>query len=349
MSNILYLLIGTYTLGVSEGVYLYKFDTLTGNSEYVNMVKVENPSYLEVTKDGKYIYAVTENSEGPSFANAISFNAEKQTLSLLNSEETNGVAPCNIAIDPEGRYVVTANYGGGSLSVFKIENDKSLSSIKQLIQYEGQGADKERQESPHLHCVIFSPDNKYLFATDLGTDQIYRFDTYNTSAEILNRKTMKSYKVADGSGPRHLVFHPTGNYAYLINELSGNVMGFDYNDGDLSLFQTIDADTLQAQGSADIGITPNGKYLYASNRLKGDGIAIFSIDPANGRLTKVGYQETGIHPRNFVISPNGKYLLCASRDSNIIEIFEINDKTGLLQNIQKDIKVDMPVCLKFIN
>lgn len=349
MSNIIYLLIGTYTLGLSEGVYLYTFDILTGNSKYVSMVKVDNPSYLEITQDGKHIYAVTENGEDPSYANTIFFDKEREKLTVLNSEETLGAAPCNIAIDPREGYVVTANYVGGNLSVFEILPDKTLAPTKQVLQFTGRGADSDRQGAPHLHCVLFSPDGKYLFATDLGTDHIYRVDAVNSqSQDILDENTLKSYKLTDGSGPRHLAFHPSGKYLYLINELQGTVVGFHYADGELSEFQTIQADTLHAKGSADIGITPNGKYLYASNRLKGDGVAIFSIDPSTGELSKVGYQETGIHPRNFVITPNGKYLLVASKDSNLIEIFEIDDETGLLRNIDKNITIDQPVCLKFV-
>ena len=151
-----------------------------------------------------------------------------------------------------------------------------------------------------------------------------------------------------GSGPRHLTFSPNGHYAYLINELSGTVIAFEYKDGDLKEMQTIAADTVNAQGSADIHISPDGKFLYASNRLKADGIAIFNIHPDNGMLSKAGYQLTGIHPRNFIITPNGKYLLVACRDSNVIQVYERDADTGLLTDVQQDIKVDKPVCIKFV-
>ena len=151
-----------------------------------------------------------------------------------------------------------------------------------------------------------------------------------------------------GSGPRHLTFSPNGHYAYLINELSGTVIAFEYKDGDLKEMQTIAADTVNAQGSADIHISPDGKFLYASNRLKADGIAIFNIHPDNGMLSKAGYQLTGIHPRNFIITPNGKYLLVACRDSNVIQVYERDADTGLLTDVQQDIKVDKPVCIRFV-
>jgi 6-phosphogluconolactonase (cycloisomerase 2 family) len=349
MSSILYLLIGTYTFGLSEGIYVYKFNTETGVSEYVSMVALDNPSYLNVTADGKFVYAVSENGGDKACANALSFDKEQGELALLNSESTYAAAPCNIAIDESCQHVVTANYSGGSITAFSVDSAGKLASNPQLILFEGNGTDTIRQEMPHLHCVKFSPDNKYLFAADLGTDCIYRLETTPQDSLFLNRDSLKSFKVADGSGPRHFVFHPTNKYMYLITELAGTVIGFDYKDGELTEIQTIEADTLHAQGSADIGITPNGKFLYASNRLQGDGIAIFSINEADGMLTKAGYQPTGVHPRNFIITPNGKYLLSASRDDSIVEVFEIDENTGLLKNIDKNIEVDTPVCLKFIN
>jgi 6-phosphogluconolactonase (cycloisomerase 2 family) len=349
MNSILYLLIGTYTFGLSEGIYVYKFNTETGVSEYVSVAKLDNPSYLESTPDGKFVYAVSENGNEKAFANAFSFDKEQGKLTLLNSERTYAAAPCNIAIDADRKHVVTANYNGGSITAFSVDADGKLATNPQLILFEGNGVDTVRQEMPHLHCVNFSPDNKYLFAADLGTDHIYRLETAASDSLFLNKDSLKSFKVADGSGPRHFVFHPTNKYMYAITELGGTVIGFNYNDGELTEFQTIQADTLHAKGSADIGITPNGKFLYASNRLQGDGIAIFSVNEADGMLTKAGYQATGIHPRNIVITPNGKYLLSASRDDSIIEVFEIDENTGLLKNIDKNIEVDTPVCLKFIN
>ncbi len=200
--------------------------------------------------------------------------------------------------------------------------------------------------------MAYSPDEKYLFANDLGTDKIHKFDVNpGGQTNYLNAGVPADFKVADGSGPRHLEFHPNGKFAYLINEMSGAVIAFDYDNhkGYLIQTQSIQADTLNAKGSGDIHVTPDGKFLYASNRLKGDGLAIFSINQHDGKLTKVGYQETGIHPRNFVITPNGKFLLVASRDNNTIQVFLIDRKTGLLENTNKDIELDKPVCLKFVS
>lgn len=346
----LYLLVGTYTTGESEGIYVYQFDTVSGFSKYKSVVKVTNPSYLTINKEGTHVYSVSETGDAKAAANAFVFDKKDGTLKLLNSQLTGGADPCYIELDKTGKHVVTANYSGGSITAFDINGDGTLTTATQLIRFTGKGADAERQKAPHLHCVRYSPDGKYLFADDLGTDKIHKFGINESNeGNYLKVGTPAAFDVAPGSGPRHLDFHPNGKYAYLINELSGAVIAFNYdaNAGNLTQIQTIQADTLGAKGSADIHVSPDGKFLYASNRLKGDGIAIFSINQADGKLTKVGYQETGVHPRNFVITPNGKFLLVASRDNDVIQIFLIDRVTGLLENTYKDIELDMPVCLKF--
>lgn len=346
----LYLLVGTYTTGESEGIYVYQFDTVSGFSKYKSVVKVTNPSYLTINKEGTHVYSVSETGDAKAAANAFVFDKKDGTLKLLNSQLTGGADPCYIELDKTGKHVVTANYSGGSITAFNINGDGTLTTATQLIRFTGKGADAERQKAPHLHCVRYSPDGKYLFADDLGTDKIHKFGINESNeGNYLKVGTPAAFDVAPGSGPRHLDFHPNGKYAYLISELSGAVIAFNYdaNAGNLTQIQTIQADTLSAKGSADIHVSPDGKFLYASNRLKGDGIAIFSINQVDGKLTKVGYQETGVHPRNFVITPNGKFLLVASRDNDVIQIFLIDRVTGLLENTYKDIELDMPVCLKF--
>lgn len=345
------MLVGTYTAGDSKGIYSFRFDEETGTATALSEAEVENPSYLTPSADGKYVYAVSEFNNEQAAVNAFAFDKEKGTFQLLNSQKTGGEDPCYIITN--GNNVITANYSGGSISVFPLAKDGSLLPASDIIEFEGSGADKERQEKPHLHCVCITPDGKYLFADNLGTDQIHKF-IINPNADAENKESFLKegspavFEVDAGSGPRHLTFAPNGNYAYLINELSGTVIAFEYKDGDLEEIQTIAADTVGAKGSGDIHISPDGKFLYASNRLKADGIAIFRIDSENGKLTKAGYQLTGIHPRNFIITPNGKYLLVACRDSNVIQVYERNADTGLLSDIHKDIRVDKPVCIKFV-
>lgn len=344
----LYLLIGTYTTKESKGIHVYKFNTGTAESEYISTTEVADPSYLAISEDEKFVYAVTESDKKTDAVSAYTFDKPSGKLKLLNSQPTGGNAPCYITVDKEGKHVITANYMGGSITVFNIKEDGSLASQEELHKYSGQGTDKERQNQAHLHCVQFSPDENYLFADDLGTDKIYRFKVNKTGeGDYLQAMDPEAIKIKDGQGPRHLEFHPNGKWAYLITEMGGRVFAFNYKEGNLTEFQSIQADTLQAKGSGDIHITPDGKFLYASNRLKGDGLTIFSINPSDGTLIRLGNQDTKIHPRNFIITPNGKYILVACRDSDKIQIFALNKDTGFLKDTNKDIKLSMPVCLKF--
>lgn len=348
----LFLVVGTYTSEEgSKGIYLYRFDTETGSSDAVSMVEVDNPSYLTLSPDEKFIYSVSENSGANSAVQAFSFDKRTGRMEWLNSCPVNSNGPCYITIDSKGRNVHTANYGGGTISSFQVKEDGTLISSVSVISFKGSGPDSVRQKSPHLHSVRYSPDGQYLFAADLGSDKLYRFGVNDTPFEGqpgLLENSMKEFILPAGTGPRHFDFHPEGGkYLYLLGELSGEVIVFDYAFGELTQKQIIAADTTGARGSADIHVSPDGRFLYASNRLQADGIAIFSIDPDEGTLTKVGYQLTGNHPRNFVITPNGKYLLVASRDDNKIQVFSINTETGLLTDIRQDIQLNKPVCLKF--
>jgi len=348
-----YLLVGTYTSGTSIGIYVYRFDEETGTVEYISETPAVNPSYLAVSANGQYVYSVSENGKNDALVYAFSFDKKDGKLNLLNTQATNGAAPCYISADHSGRYVVTANYSGGNISILPLSDDGSLQTVAKLYEFEGTGFDAKRQDKPYLHSTVFSPDQQYLFAADLGTDQLYKFTTSATTP-FLNVGTPEAYQLEPGSGPRHLTFHPNGKFAYLINELSGKVTVFQYANGHLEAVQYIASDNsegLGGKGSADIHVSPDGKFLYASNRANTNNIAIFSINDNDGKLTLVGHQPTGKHPRNFIITPNGKYLLVANLNSNLIQVFEINRETGLLnEDSSKQItEIDRPVCLKFIH
>lgn len=347
----MYMLVGTYTSNEgSKGIYVYKFDTETGESDSISMVEVANPSYLVISPNEKFIYSVGENEGDDGFAHSFSFDKQTGDMVLLNSQNTEGSSPAYIALDSKGNNVITANYGGGSISQFNVNSDGTLSPLTNLFTFKGKGPDSIRQQQPHLHSVRYSPDGLFLFATDLGTDNIYRYKSIHSVFEgqpALLETDTAIFKTPAGTGPRHFDFHPNGLYFYVIGELSGEVIVYDYNMGDLQQKQTILADTVGARASADIHVSPNGRFLYASNRLENDGIAIFAIDAQDGTLTKVGYQETAKHPRNFIITPNGKFLLVAGRDDNVIQVFSVDKETGLLTDIDQDIEIDKPVCIKF--
>lgn len=350
----LFLAVGTYTSdNGSRGIYIYRFDTLTGKSDSVSMVEVTNPSYLTFSPDEQYLYAVGENDDEQGAVHAFSFDKGSGTLKKINSRATGGNGPCYITIDARGRNVHTANYGGGSISSFQVNDDGSLSPLISLIRFSGSGPDSLRQQQPHLHCVAYSPDGGSLFAADLGSDKLYRFPVQETPFQgqpVILESSMTVIETPPGTGPRHFVFHPDGGrYLYLLGELSGEVLLYEHHWGELELRQVIAADTVGARGSADIHVSPDGRFLYASNRLQADGIAIFAIDPDKGTLTKVGYQPTARHPRNFVITPNGNYLLVAGRDENRIQVFSVDKSSGLLTDTGQDIFLSQPVCLKFAN
>jgi 6-phosphogluconolactonase (cycloisomerase 2 family) len=347
----MYMLVGTYTSNEgSKGIYLYKFDTDTGTSDSLSMVEVANPSYLVISPDEKFVYSVGENGPEESYAHSFSFDKGNNRLTLLNSQLTHGSSPAYITLDAKGNNVITANYGGGSISQFNVNRNGTLSPLTNLFQFTGSGRDSTRQQNPHLHSVRYSPDGMYLFATDLGTDKIYRYKSVHSVFEgqpALLQSDTAVFMTPAGTGPRHFDFHPNGLYFYLLGELSGEVIVYDYNMGNLQQKQIILADTVGARGSADIHVSPNGRFLYASNRLEADGIAIFKIDSQDGTLTKVGYQSTAKHPRNFAITPNGKFLLVAGRDDNVIQVYSIDKETGLLTDTHQDIVINKPVCIKF--
>lgn len=350
----LYLLVGSYSSALSEGIKVFRFNEETGETVYVSGLKgISNPSYLTPSADGIYIYSVGEDEGKSATANSILLDKETGKLSILNSQFTGGGAPCYIRVSPNGNFLLTANYLGGSISIFPIEKDGKIGGNPSILHFKGHGLDSQRQEQAHLHCVEFTPDGKCLLANDLGTDRIYKYPvaekvSKSNPSTFVNVKKRKDITLEPGSGPRHICFRPDGKYAYLINELSGAVTVFSYKKESLAPIQYIQSDTVFGRGSGDIHVSPDGKFLYSSNRLKADGIAIFKIDNHNGTLVRVGYQLTGIHPRNFIISPNGRFLLVACRDSNCIQLFSRNVVTGLLSEIGK-ITVSKPVCLKFIS
>ena len=343
----LYLIVGSYATPQEEGIKVYAWNNEKGEATYVSgLAGISNPSYQVVTADGERIYSVGEDDGLTSTAHALSFDKANGKLTLMNTQLTQGGAPCYINITPDGKSVITANYMGANISLIPLDSSGRLTENVKTIVFTGEGEIKNRQDQPHLHCVEFTPDGKHLLANDLGTDKIHVF-SLNSDGK-LDEKAGFDINLEPASGPRHICFSKDGRFAYLINEISGKVTTLSYDGKCLTPIQYIEADTVNAQGSADIHLSPDGKFLYASNRLKADGIAIFSVNQETGLLAKVGYQLTGIHPRNFVITPDGKYLLVACRDSNLIQIFSRDEKTGLLMDTGKRIETSKPVCLKFI-
>jgi 6-phosphogluconolactonase len=349
-----YLLIGTYTQKGSKGIYVYRFNTTTGKAEWVsNTDSAANPSFIAIAPDKKHIYAVSETGgKNPSKVSSYAFDKSTGKLSLVNQQLAGGDGPCHVAVSKNNKWVTVANYGGGSLAVFPINNDGSLSPYSQAIQHEGSSVNKQRQDKPHVHETVFSPAQDYLFTPDLGTDKVVVYKFNSSASKPLSPAPTPFVKVNPGNGPRHITFHPNGKFAYVIEEMSGTVGAYNYSKGNLTSIQTIathPADFKGQPGSAEVDLSPDGKFLYASNRGQENNIAIFSVNPANGKLQLKGYQPTlGKAPRHFIIDPSGNYLLAANQDSDNIVIFKRNKQTGLLQETGEQIKVSMPVCLQLL-
>ncbi|MCW3107392.1 MAG: lactonase family protein [Segetibacter sp.] len=349
-----YLLIGTYTQKGSKGIYVYRFNTSTGKAEWVsNTDSASSPSFVVIAPDKKHVYAVNEaGSRNSGSVSAYAFDKATGKLSFINKQLTGGGGPCHLAISKDNKWVTVANYGGGSLSAFAVNKDGSLNPYSQLIQNEGGSSNKQRQEKPHVHETVFSPGQDYLFAPDLGTDKVGVYKFNSASAKPLSPAATPFVKVADGNGPRHITFHPNGKFAYVIEELSGSVGAYRYSNGKLTLLQHLDTHPAGFKGvigSAEVDLSPDGKFLYASNRGDENNLAIFSVNPATGKLQLKGYQSTlGKAPRHFTMDPGGNYLLAANQDSDNIVIFKRNKQTGMLTETGDQIKVSMPVCVQLL-
>jgi 6-phosphogluconolactonase len=351
-----YLFVGTYTEGGfkngdSKGIYVYKFDGATGDMTPVSTQAADNPSYLAVAPGGKFLYSVNETDGAkPGSVSAFSFDKKTGQLKLINQQASGGDDPCYVAVDAHRKWALVANYNGGNFSALPIAADGSLGARTQTIQHTGSGANKARQEKAHVHSTILSPDEKYLLVCDLGLDKISveRFN-YLAAKQPLTPAADSIVVVEPGAGPRHTSFYTGKPYVYCVNELKGTVDAFHYSGGRLHQFQSISSHPAGFTGnigSADIHISPNGKFLYASNRGDANSIAVYSIDPATGKLTLKGFQATGKGPRNFMIDPSGRWLLVAAQNGKNVVVFRIDAKTGLLTDSGKKIELPAPVCLK---
>lgn len=340
--NKINLIVGTYTNGSSKGIYSFCFDQSTGKAHPLDTLELMNPSFITFSKDGTKIYSVCEIDTTAAAASAISFDRKSGKMKLMNTQHTDCNGPCYISTN--GDLVLTANYTGGGMSVFPLAKDGSLKPMSQIFLGTTAPSDMPQQHSAHVHCAQFTTDGKYVLATDFSANRLMRFEfAYKTKLKSVGTAAI----VSRNSGPRHFVFSHNNQFMYVISELTGAVTVFKYGNGEMQRLQEIQSDSVGGHGGADIHISPDGRFLYTSNRLKDDGISVFTVNIKTGLINKIGYQLTGIHPRNFNITPNGKFLLCACRDSNIIQVFSINKATGLLTNTKQDIDLDKPVCVQF--
>ena len=320
--DVLNLFVGTY----SDGFYAYDFDQQAGKfvgEGPVAKAEMPNPSYLTV--HGNKVYAVSEMPD--TRASVWAWRWGGSGFELINSQPTGlperGEDPCYVSTN--GTFLAVANYSGGTLATYRLREDGSIAPLDSLLVSGIGGPDLSRQESPHVHCAIFSPDGKHLFFSEFSADEIGRLDVFAGGV----RHYCRAASLHSDYGPRHLLFDASGQHLYVIGELSGDITVFDYADGNLTEKQVIH-------------FSPDGKFLYASLRLRGDGIVVFEVGPG-GLLNYVGYTATGPHPRNFNITPNGRYVLVCCRDNDSVEVYARDASTGLLTFTGERLSVTRPV------
>jgi 6-phosphogluconolactonase len=348
--------VGTYTRGASEGVYVLQLDLTTGSLKKKSVAVSDNPSFLAIHPNGKYVYAANEISnylgKSAGAISAFSFDRKTGRLSLLNQQSSGGAGPCHLVVDQTGKSVLAANYGGGSVCSLPVGADGKLRPAATFIQHTGSSVNSRRQKEPHAHSINLDPSNRFAVAVDLGIDQllIYPFDA---DKGMLTAGVVSVARVAPGSGPRHFAFHPSGQFAYVINELLLNVtvFAFDSKTGALTgqqVISTLPPGTGKTGSTAEVQVHPSGRFLYGSNRGH-DSIVAYSIDQQTGRLTHVENESTGGRtPRNFGIDPTGRYLLAANQSTSNIVVFRIDQKTGELSPAGHEIEIPSPVCVKMM-
>ncbi len=355
----MWLYVGTYTHGKtpSEGIYLLELDLASGRLTAKGAVaKLADPSFLAIHPSRKFLYAVNEldhfNGRKGGGVSALRIDPASGMLTLLNQQSSVGSGPCHLTVDRTGKNVLVANYNSGSVACLPIQADGSLSAESSFIQHEGKSVDSGRQEGPHAHSINLDVANRFAIVADLGLDRVFVYKL-DAGKGTLTPNEPPFATVAPGSGPRHFAFHPDGRFGYVITEMANTVIAFAYDAdrGALNEIQTISTLPSGFDGKsycAEVQVHPSGKFLYGSNRGH-DSIAIFTIDPATGKLTAAGHQATlGKNPRNFAIAPTGTYLLAENQDSDSIIVFRIDPATGSLTQAGEPLKIPMPVCIRMI-
>ena len=350
-----YLYVGAYAQAEDEGIYIYEFDAINGDLTYKSTMKgVENPSYLAIDQKRKLLAAVNETEEykGEKSGSVSSFRIDETNgqLQKVNQVSSGGGAPCYISLNKSGTYAFIANYSGGNISVIPISSNGELNGYTELIQHSSSGLDSEESKKPHAHAIVLDPKEKFVIAADLGIDKILSYG-FDEKTGLMNLQ--QEFLTAQGAGPRHLTFHQNKKLFFFINELNSTITSCTYNSSDGSLSKVVTVSTLpegyaEESYCADIHVSPDGNYLYGSNRGH-NSIVVYKIDQKSGNLSYVEHHSVkGEWPRNFMIDPTGKFLLVANQHTNNIVVFKIDQETGKLKSNGVEVKVNKPVCLKMM-
>ncbi len=335
----------------AEGIFRSQLDLETGVlSEPELAVKTAGAGFIEISPDRRFVYATGSGEDGGA-VNAFAVEAAEGNLRPLNRQSSGGSGPCHVNVTPDGKGVFVANYGSGSVSSFPVNNDGSLGNPASVRQHEGSGPEKGRQDGPHAHSINPSPDGRFAFAADLGTDKLMVY-AIDPATKRLDPAAVPLVKLAPGAGPRHFAFHPNGRFAYVINELNNTLTAFSYDAAAGSLVETQTVPTLPESfegfsKTAEVRVHPSGRFLYGSNRGH-ESIAVYAIDSGKGTLQLVEWEPVGgKHPRNFNLDPSGRFLLAANMESNNVVVFRIDQESGALEPAGHEIALPRPMCVRF--
>jgi len=347
--------ISAFAAGEDGAIHAYRLNMDTGQLKLVHRTTdVEFPFFMAVSSDHRFLYSIhTKAFGGEEHEQVAAYEIEGRTgrLKLLNRQSSLGSASCYLDVDATGKTVLVANYSTGSVASLPVREDGSLGEASSFIQHAGSSVDPKRQDGPYAHCIVVSPDNRFAFAADLGIDQVLGY-CLDAAAAKLSPNRQPFVKTPPGAGPRHLTFHPNGKHVYVINELKNSVTLFDYvaESGMLIKQQTISTLPEDFDGTsycADVKITPNGQFLYGTNRGH-DSIAAYSIGD-HGRLTLIGIEPSlGKGPQNLAIAPCGELLLCANMPDNNVVVFRIDPQTGGLKSVGEPMSIPKPACIMLL-
>lgn len=344
---------GTYSQRPSEGIYVYEFDRSANTFTLIQTTpEIKDPNFLAIHPNGKFLYAVNlkVSAEGPKTDVVSAFSIDPKTgkLNLINQVPTYGKGACHISTDNKGKYIFVTHYTSGSLSEFNINKDGSIGDSIQTIKYTGKGTNR-RQDAPHTHSTLVSPDNQFVYVADLGTDKVMIYQLNPKNGQLT--ATDPAFATTNpGSGPRHFDFHPTMDTFYLAEEISSTVSVFSRNKatGSLTALQTLSALPAGAPARnmiADIHCRPDGRFVYVSNRGH-NSIAIFKVE-TDGKLSLIANEPVqGDHPRNFLMDPKGEFILVANRNTDQTIQFKIDKESGLLKSSGTVLSIPEGVCIK---
>lgn len=348
--------ISAFAPGDKAGIHAYQFDTKTGSLKPVHRTTdVQNPFFLAVSRDKHFLYAIDAKNFGDKvdeFVAAYSIQGHTGELKKLNAQSSRGTSSCYLDADATGKTVVVANYSSGSVASLPVKADGSLGEAASFMQHSGSSVDPGRQKGPNAHSIVISPDNRFALAADLGIDKIMIYKLDAATAKLTPNDAQPFAKMQPGSGPRHITFHPNGKRVYVINELKNTVTVFDYASATGALTERQTISTLPADFSgksycADLKITPDGQFLYGTNRGH-DSVAAFRIGD-DGKLTLINIEPSlGKGPQNLLITPDGKWLLCANMPGNSVVVFQINASSGKLKAVGQPTSMPMPSCIRWL-